>query len=688
MSYLPNFSKLKLFNNIYGYVILTVIFPVALLKILGILQPFEFAVYDFLFWVKPLETIEQRIVLVEWDEQSIITLSESSISDQTLVSVLDKILVQEPRVIGLDLYRNLPVPSPNADDQSNTQAYKSLQAIFATNSEIIGIQKNIIPFVDPPATLKKQNRVAASDLPSDRDFRIRRGYLFPTVDRQEQPTQIAYIGVALGYRYLAQEGWKSNNAPNGLILSKNEHQIVLNQIQSNFSNFLHHDPGWDFLINWRKTHNNLNFIRISVAELLNEPVPPNLFRERLVIIGNSASSRGDVHQTPLDRWQKWQWTNGVDIVAQVSSSIISAALNNRNLISPAPAWLEFLLLALPTICLTKLSNDSFDNNISLAKHKLITGKYIVLFGSCIAIISFITFNTGIWLSPIPGLSSIGLSYLVIYSYIQRKKRQRDFYTLEMLLRDSNHNLNSASRHINQSTRYITQYINEIAQQLKQDLEIIGEAESDVYETEIGENLVEISLRTNNINNEIARVNRYKARIDNFLKYAYSNKVSAIVEANFNQIVRQTAQRVVSERSYPYQVQLIEQYDLTIGNQQIYLEDLQIIIECLLDNALFAVNPQFSTTENYNPEIKLSTINSRQSIKIIIEDNGCGIPKRYHQQIFLPSVSFKDDGQGEGIGLYLASQIVRFWKGSISLESEVDRGSQFTINLKKISSSRR
>ena len=155
MPYLSDFFKFKWFNSIYYYVILTAIFPVAFLKILGILQPLEFAIYDFLFWVKPLETIDQRIVLVEWDEESINDLPEPSISDQTLVSVLNKILEQKPRVVGLDLYRNLPVPSPNTEDQSNTQAYKSLQDIFAANSEIIGIQKIIIPYVDPPPTLKK-----------------------------------------------------------------------------------------------------------------------------------------------------------------------------------------------------------------------------------------------------------------------------------------------------------------------------------------------------------------------------------------------------------------------------------------------------------------------------------------------------------------------------------------------------
>ena len=64
------------------------------------------------------------------------------------------------------------------------------------------------------------------------------------------------------------------------------------------------------------------------------------------------------------------------------------------------------------------------------------------------------------------------------------------------------------------------------------------------------------------------------------------------------------------------------------------------------------------------------------IKII--DNGCGIAPEHRHQIFDPFFTTKKRGQGTGLGLTIASQIVRNHGGEIEVESELGRGTQISL----------
>lgn len=71
---------------------------------------------------------------------------------------------------------------------------------------------------------------------------------------------------------------------------------------------------------------------------------------------------------------------------------------------------------------------------------------------------------------------------------------------------------------------------------------------------------------------------------------------------------------------------------------------------------------------------------RKNVKIIFSDNGIGIPKEYLNRIFLPFFSLKKDGERHGLGLSFAYQIVKNHGGHINVESEMGKGSKFTIIL--------
>ncbi|MCE6991229.1 chemotaxis protein CheB [Dyadobacter sp. CY323] len=74
-----------------------------------------------------------------------------------------------------------------------------------------------------------------------------------------------------------------------------------------------------------------------------------------------------------------------------------------------------------------------------------------------------------------------------------------------------------------------------------------------------------------------------------------------------------------------------------------------------------------------------TAESNQTV-LSVEDNGMGMDKRHLNTIFDKYTRLKTDGDGYGIGLYLASKIVHAAGGRIAVESEPGVGSKFTIYL--------
>ena len=101
-----------------------------------------------------------------------------------------------------------------------------------------------------------------------------------------------------------------------------------------------------------------------------------------------------------------------------------------------------------------------------------------------------------------------------------------------------------------------------------------------------------------------------------------------------------------------------------------------VVNNLLDNAN-KYTPQ-------KPRIRVSTYNVKTGIMMEIEDNGIGISKKNQKKIFdkLYRVPMGDlhDFKGFGLGLSYVKAIVEYHKGSVSLESELRKGTKFELFL--------
>jgi two-component system sporulation sensor kinase A len=78
-------------------------------------------------------------------------------------------------------------------------------------------------------------------------------------------------------------------------------------------------------------------------------------------------------------------------------------------------------------------------------------------------------------------------------------------------------------------------------------------------------------------------------------------------------------------------------------------------------------------------IKIITSNFKNLYaQIQIVDTGVGIPAHNLKDIFMPFFSTKNDGTG--LGLSICHNIIKNHNGSIELESQVNKGTTFTIKL--------
>jgi signal transduction histidine kinase len=82
----------------------------------------------------------------------------------------------------------------------------------------------------------------------------------------------------------------------------------------------------------------------------------------------------------------------------------------------------------------------------------------------------------------------------------------------------------------------------------------------------------------------------------------------------------------------------------------------------------------------NGVIRIKTFSTDTHVVIQISDNGSGIPEEIRNKIFDPFFTTKDVGKGTGLGLSTAYSIIKKHNGDIEVESEVGKGTCFTIRL--------
>jgi two-component system NtrC family sensor kinase len=95
---------------------------------------------------------------------------------------------------------------------------------------------------------------------------------------------------------------------------------------------------------------------------------------------------------------------------------------------------------------------------------------------------------------------------------------------------------------------------------------------------------------------------------------------------------------------------------------------------LMDNAADAMPDGGTLTIQADPSP------DRQSVVVHVKDTGYGIPPENIKKLFSPFFTTKPVGQGTGLGLSIAYGVVKMHLGTIQVNSDVGKGTTFTITL--------
>ncbi|MFP4007817.1 MAG: CHASE2 domain-containing protein [Spirulinaceae cyanobacterium] len=303
---------------------------ILLLRWLGLFQPLELAALDMLYHWRPVGKLEDRVVIVEIDENELQAVADWPFSDGLIAELLWQIHAYEPRAIGLDIYRDLPV-SPG---------HEELQAAFREIPNLVGIEllpdrENIA--VPPPPLLAEQNAVGFNNIVLDADNKVRRMLLYWHLEDGTFRTSLA---LKLAEIYLAAEDIRATAVPNSnnMRLGKS----VFQMLEPYDGGYVRVDTGGhQVLSNFRHPS---RFIKVPMRDVLAGRVDEDLMRDRVVIIGSTARSLKDLSLIPYST--NWIGTAtpiyGVELHANFVSQIISGAIEGRSLLKTWPEWAEIL----------------------------------------------------------------------------------------------------------------------------------------------------------------------------------------------------------------------------------------------------------------------------------------------------------------------------------------------------------
>jgi signal transduction histidine kinase len=125
-----------------------------------------------------------------------------------------------------------------------------------------------------------------------------------------------------------------------------------------------------------------------------------------------------------------------------------------------------------------------------------------------------------------------------------------------------------------------------------------------------------------------------------------------------------------------------EFDHNVGQINVVQTDIGRVILNLINNAFYAVNERQKQAANaYEPTVTISSKRVNGTVELKVIDNGNGVPEKVLGKIFQPFFTTKPTGQGTGLGLSLAYDIVtKGHGGELTVETKEGQGSEFIIQL--------
>ncbi|MCP4695232.1 MAG: adenylate/guanylate cyclase domain-containing protein [Gammaproteobacteria bacterium] len=300
----------------------------------GLLQTLELFAYDVMLWsASENSPADPRITLI-------LTTDKDQrqwgwpLSDEDLARMLERISAHGPAVIGVDLYRDFPVP------RDKGKGHEHLTRVFRNTPNIIAIQKyrdDKGVHIHPPEALQGTAQVAFNDLPIDPGGVVRRGLLY-MADEHGNPMEALSLKLALYYllpRGVPIQADPEN--PYALLFGK----ARLAPLAEDYGGYVHGDMGgFQLMLNYPGRLTKFN--TLSVTDVLTEAFDPALVAEKIIIIGADAEATPDFFYLPYARWLEGeQRIAGAALHAYIVSQLLRMAEGESKPLQSWHAYAEY-----------------------------------------------------------------------------------------------------------------------------------------------------------------------------------------------------------------------------------------------------------------------------------------------------------------------------------------------------------
>ena len=324
---------------------LLVIGLVAGARMTGSLQLLEWTAFDRALRSRPLEAPDSRVVIVGINEEDIRRVGKYPIPDHELATLLKALQSYQPAVIGLDLFRDI-ITDPNRAE---------LAHVLSTSPNLIGIEADVGSAVTlkvkPPPELPPA-QVGLADIILDPDGKLRRCLLASKVDSGIVKYSLPLLLTA---RYLKTKGidlQQGTRASDPIRLGT----TTLPRFRAHTGGYVRAKAGGNqLLLNFRS--HPTPFLVVSMMDVLQGRVKPELMRDRIVLVGVTASHslndtimtdalKGSLISEAIGNTDEYQLLYGVENHAHVISQLVSAVLDQRPLLRTWSEGWEYVWIVL------------------------------------------------------------------------------------------------------------------------------------------------------------------------------------------------------------------------------------------------------------------------------------------------------------------------------------------------------
>jgi two-component system NtrC family sensor kinase len=161
-------------------------------------------------------------------------------------------------------------------------------------------------------------------------------------------------------------------------------------------------------------------------------------------------------------------------------------------------------------------------------------------------------------------------------------------------------------------------------------------------------------------------------VKNLLTFSRTTPMN-IQPTNLNRVIEQVL-RLVQHQMDLTGIHLQEQLESELPLVDCDGAQIEQVLLALLMNAIDAMpqggNLWITSTSSLDPK----------AIRIVVRDDGAGIPAEILPRIFEPFLTTKETGRGVGLGLAISNSILERHNGTIEVQSELGKGTVFTVTL--------